>query len=126
MRTRVGATDHLKLTQLEEQVPQLAPERLHHNPLMTFDPRIVQLHQVANDELVEVDDPLPQFRQRVELLVPTVAAAPQQPRAANDVNAKFVPSTRRTLPPGWRDHLTWVKLLRHISILPSLAPSDSD
>jgi hypothetical protein len=52
MRAGVWAANHLKLAQLEQEILQFAPEWVCRHGGVPFGCRVLQLHQVTNDELV--------------------------------------------------------------------------
>ena len=85
---------------------------------MPFCCRVVQLHQVANDELVEVDDFLPQFRQLILPLMQAIPASPHEARTADDDDAELILATRRAGFPRRREEIAWIEpFLWHMTIL---------
>src|SRR5205809_986129 len=80
--------------------------------------RVLQFHQVADDELIQVNDLLTQFRQPVVLLMPAIPTAPHEARAADDADPELILAACGTGSPRRRDEIARIApFLRHKSIL---------
>src|SRR5437763_6085472 len=117
MRTRGRATDQLHLAQLDEQATQIRPEGLFYQAITLLKFRVVELHQVADDKLVKINNFLPEFRKWKGLLVPAGPASPQVIVGADVKDAELLLATLRTSRERRGDHIAWAEGLGHYRIL---------
>ena len=78
---------------------------------------IVELHQVADNKLVEIDNFLPQFWKREELFVPAGPTSPKIPIVIYEMDTELFLPTLRARYERRKDHIARVEGFGHISIL---------